>query len=277
MQRIVSVIPRDSKLMLLSDIHGGTIYSHEKGTLNIIDYIDAGRDVRWIHLGDAIEAITSDDRRFRIETITQQTPQLQAHYQVELFKRIASKGLGQLAGNHERALFRVANFAEQICNDLGIPYGTGMCRFIFFDNQGRHLFNLFACHGYWLFKSKAKDPEQELANKKASLKMRLKKLMGDSCVMVCGHAHELIAVEPVNQLYLTDEPSGVRQHYLTLPENLSGYIPVDQRFYGCTGSLRKNQMDGFDDYAEGFPPSELGCLELTVTDGRPVALTPFKV
>ena len=138
-------------------------------------------------------------------------------------------------------------------------------------------FNLFACHGNWLFKSQAKDPEQEKANKIASLKMRLKKLSGDSAVMVCGHAHELMVAEPVEQLIIMDGVEGVQQDYLGLPEDLSGYIPPDQRFYGCCGSLRKNQMDGFTDYAEGFAPIELGCLILDVEDGRPKRMYPFKV
>jgi len=278
MQRIVSVIPRDCNILFVGDTHEGTVFFHDKGLRKIVNHVEKDRAHRRVfHMGDWIEAIPSDDRRYDNSAALYNNPGEQAEAIVKRFKSIKNQMLGGLHGNHERALYRIKNFADQICKDLNIPYGTGMCRLIFNDDKGRHLFNVFACHGYWLFKSQAKDPEQEMANKKASMKMRLKKLMGDAAVMLCGHAHELIVAEPVEQLYLTDEPYGVKQHYLGLPNNLSGYIPVDQRFYGCTGSLRKNQMDGFTDYAEGFPPAELGCLDLAVRDGRPATLIPMKV
>ena len=277
MQRIVVTIPRDCEILDLGDTHRGTVFMHEKGLDKIINYIALDPNRYWLHGGDWIEAITSDDKRYDSEIVVDATPQIQAKKITTKFKPIAPRGLVGLLGNHERMLRRVANFAEEICNNLSMPYGTGMCRIVFVDKKGRHLFNWFTCHGYWLFKSNAKDPEQEIANKLASMKMRLKKLMGDAAIMTCHHAHELLVAKPVDQLYLTDTPSGVKQNYLSMPLNLSGYIPPDQRFYGCCGSLRKNQMDGYTDYAEGFPPVELGCLKLIIRDGKPVDLVKFKV
>lgn len=279
MQRVVATIPRNGKVFLLGDTHLGTVFFHQKGLGKLVDQIASdNRRNRWIHVGDWIEAITSDDRRYDSTIALYKNPSDQAKAITDIFRPIAGQGIVGLMGNHERTLFRVKDFADSICTDLHIPYGTSMCRVVLQDKKERHLFNLFCCHGYWLFKSQAKDPEQEKANKLASMKMRLKKLSGDSAVMICGHAHELMVAEPVEQLYITDAPDGVQQNYLGLPDDLTGgYIPPDQRFYGCCGSLRKNQMDGFTDYAEGFAPIELGCLILDVEDGRPKRMYPFKV
>ena len=277
MQRIVKMIPRDCEIIDLGDTHQGTIFFHEKGLFKIIDYVASDKSRFWLHGGDWIEAITSDDKRYDPEIVTELTPLDQKNKIISLFENIKDKGIVGLHGNHERALRRVGPIVREICDTLNIDYGTGMCRIVFMDDQGRHLFNWFTCHGYWLFRSQAKDPEQELANKKASMKMRLKKLMGDCVVMTCHHAHEILIAEPVSQLYLTDGQEGVKQHYLTTPSDLSGYIPPDQRWFGCAGSFRKNQMDGFTDYAEGFSPAELGCLKITIRDGRPVSMEPIKV
>jgi predicted phosphodiesterase len=278
MQRIVSTIPRDCEIIALGDTHRGTVFHHVKGLTKVVEYIGADPLRRWIHMGDWIEAIPSDDRRYDAEIVVDHTPADQAKAIAKSFKPIAPQGLGGLHGNHCMTLRRVANFAKEICEEqLGIPYGTGMCRFILKDAEGRSLFNIFACHGYWLFNSVAKDPEQELANQKAMMKMKMKKLMGDAVIMLCGHAHKLLIAEPINQLYMTDGVGGVKQHYLTTPQNLLGYIPPDQRWYGCTASFRKNQIDGFTDYAEGFPPTELGCLSIMIRDGRPISITPIKV
>ena len=278
MQRVIATIPRNGKIFLIGDPHLGTVFFHRKGADKIVETIASDFDHNsWICFGDWIECITSDDRRYDSKISLYHNPAEQARDIVKIFQPIAEQGLVGLMGNHERTLFRVKDFADSICTDLHIPYGTSMCRVILQDARGNHLFNLFICHGYWLFKSQAKDPEQEKANKLASMKMRLKKLSGDSAVMVCGHAHELMVAEPVEQLIIMDGVEGVQQDYLGLPEDLSGYIPPDQRFYGCCGSLRKNQMDGFTDYAEGFAPIELGCLILDVEDGRPKRMYPFKV
>lgn len=277
MQRVEKIIPKDCEILCMGDTHED-IMMHEKGLMKHIDYVLKKPDSRYIiHVGDWIEAITTDDKRYMYNQSSIPIPQKQADKMIEIFKPVAANMIVGLLGNHERKHHRVMNFAEYICNGLGIPYGTGMCRIIFKDSEGLMLFKFLACHGQWLFTSHAKDYEQQMANMKAMLRMRLGNLRFADCVLaMCGHAHKLLVSPPANLLYLNDKGKSIGQHYLET-DCTASYIPPEQRWFICTGSYRKNMVDGIDDYAEGYGPVELGCIKVIVKDGKVSNCEPMKL
>lgn len=278
MQRIECTIERDSEIFLMSDTHED-VMMHEKGLQKHIDHI-AEEPVhrKWVHLGDWIEAITTDDKRYQFVPGAIPIPKKQATVIADRYMKIKGQGIVGLIGNHERKHHRIINLAEYICTEkLGIPYGTGMCRVIFKDPTGKRLFNFLVLHGQWQFTSNAKDYEQQQANMKAMLRMRLNALRIADCVLLaCGHAHKLLVSGPSNPLYLNDNVKGMKAYYLQT-NCADSYIPPEQRWCVCTGSYRKNMVDGIDDYAEGYGPVELGCVRATIKDGKLTDVDTMKI
>ncbi len=279
MQRVEKELPRNCEIVFTGDTHGGSKLTHYDGIQQIVEYIGTHENCYWEHGGDWIEAITTDDKRFSAQTALSflPTPQEQAKEMIKIFKPIRKKGICGLLGNHELKLHRIKNFARYICDELNIPYGTSEARMIF-TNGNRKMFNVFVTHRISILKSNAKDFIQAQANIKAALKQRLYKRMGDCAVMIAHHAHQLIVIPPNPELYLVDSPTGVKQHYLTGDMGHKGeYIDYNRRWYGCAGSTRKRYVDGIDDYSDIYDPNQLGCLIMSVHNGRVENIREFIV
>jgi predicted phosphodiesterase len=280
MQRIVKEIPKNCEIVFLGDTHGGSTLTHYAGINMIVDYIASKPRCFWVHMGDWIEAIATDDKRFNADTLKGKTiPHDQADEMIDYFMRIRKKGICGLLGNHELKLHRITNLVKYICGkkNLDIPYGTTEARIIF-THGGKRLFNAFVTHRIKLLRSQAKDFIQAEANVKAALKQQLYKRMGDCAVMIAGHAHQLIVIPPNPELYLVDGPEGLKQAYLTGDMGREGeFIDPGRRWYGCSGSTRKRYVDGIDDYSDIYAPNELGFLIMTVDGGQVVDIRKFKV
>jgi hypothetical protein len=268
LQRIVKEIPMNCEIMFMGDTHIGSYLTHYDGIKQIVDYIGSTKNCFWEHGGDWIEGKTIDHKHFNIETAKEPIPLLQAQEMIKLFKPIRKKAICGLGGNHELTLRKFGNLAKYICDELEIPYGTRTARIIF-HNKLKPLFHAFVTHDVPTFRSNAKDNIQAEANIKAAVKQSLYKRMGDCAVMIAHHCHLLLAIPPTPALYLTDTPTGVKQHYLTSDMGKEGqYIDYDRRWYGCAGSTRKRFVDGVDDYSDIYAPNELGALLMYVHDGR---------
>jgi predicted phosphodiesterase len=267
MERIVKEIPLDCEIVLISDTHIGSKKAHITGIQRAVDFVKKKPNRFWIHLGDWIEAITTDDKRYETETTEQPIPELQAKEAIEIFEPIAGQGICGLLGNHERKLSRTINFGRMICEGLKIPYATESAR-VLFEHEGRLLFKFFITHGNKVFRSNAKDFIQREANKKAALKVSLQYKMGDCSLMACGHAHWLGIVPPAKLLYLQDGEKGVSHGYLNQEPTPEGYIDFDRRWYCCTGSFYKLFIDGISGYNEPFDPNDLGFLNVIIEAGK---------
>jgi predicted phosphodiesterase len=284
MQRIVKDLPKSFEIIAGSCTHIGSIMCHREGIEKAVDYVASTPNCFFIHTGDWIEAICTDDKRYNappddLKDKEQSIPMKQAMDAVNIFRPIKDKIIVGLIGNHERKLSKVGNLVEDIiCNKdfgLNIPYGTEACRIIL-ENNGKPLFSIFAMHGRKIFNSNAKDFEQREANMKAALKLYLQEQQGDCSIMLCGHGHKIIIVNPSPRLILMDGENGQRQRYLQGVTG-TGYIPPDQRWYAMCGSARKSRQDGYDDYAQCFPAADLGFVRIVVDNGEIEGLYPFPI
>ena len=268
MQIINSTIPSDCDLALCGDTHEGTILQYEDGIEKFVDWVRSDPCRRWIHLGDWIEAITTDDKRYD-DCHKRDKPGKQRDAIIEKFLPIAEQGLGGLDGNHDRKLHRVFNIAEEICKSLHIPFGTFTAKFCLSDAHG-FMFKLFVAHGFGRLTSNAKDSEQRLANMKAALKVRLRFKAADCLVMAMGHTHKLFVVEPTGELYLADDGDTIKQHYLSAGDPTAQYIHPDQRWYANTGSFLKLYGEGVSGYGElaGYDPIEMGYVVIEIRDRK---------
>ena len=277
---VLNVKSPNFQIILAGDTHDGSVLTHTSGIQKLIDYVDGGKNIYWAHMGDWIEAITTDDKRYDHDTSLDPIPLKQAHAIVKMFEPIRKKCFCGLIGNHELKLHRFGNLVQDvICKELNIPYGTYTAT-VNVEYRGKFLFKMYLWHGpaRGAINSSAKDYEQRVANLKASLKMKMKYKMADCAVMALGHIHKLLIVPPSDQLYLHSDNDGIHQDYLTgLQEGQ--FIDTDRRWYIATGSFMKLYQPDAIGYAEcaGYDPVELGFPIITVEGGKIVRVEPYVV
>lgn len=238
-----------------------------------------GKNDLVILMGDLIEAITPEDRRWQTTSVAWQdklyTPQEQATAIVRDLASLKGRIPVVLAGNHEWKLMNTMNFPDAIAKELGSEYGGAAC-VVHFDWNGKAAFRVHIMHGGWTPNSNAKDVVQADANMRATLKMKLQDQVGDCVAHFVGHGHRLLLQPPTahRQLYITTTKAGkINQNYKVPSQQNASYIHFDSRWYGMCGSFLKlyappgSKSIG---YAEmfGYRPTEIGCLKATVKNGN---------
>ena len=273
MKLLTATVRDNCDISLHGDAHEGNALTSRSGLESVIAWIAAKSNRYFVNMGDELEGITTDDKRYQADTTTEPIPMRQTRAVIERYTSIRKRGLAWLGGNHNFTLHRFGNLTEHIAQELGIPYGTWSCKLLLRDGRGP-IAKLYLTHGFrGTITSNAKDFEQREANMKASLKMRLVNKASDCIVMSMGHSHKLMVVEPAQRLILTDDGRQLIQHYLGPGNGLDDYIEPDRRWYCNTGSFLRTfalEMDGYAERA-GYDPVELGHVVVEIRDRAVVA------
>ena len=264
--------PSSFSLALVSDFHDGAKGYHETGVKKLMDGIASAKNRFWAFLGDGIDAVCTDDKRYHYVRGDTPLPLKQAMSFVKTCKPAAKKCWAMMKGNHEDKLHRFGDITEDlIAAPLEVQYGGYVCKLAVHDKHGL-MFKLYLWHGPMRgsVTSKAKDHLQRQANMKASVRRYLENKASDCAVMACGHTHLLLVAEPAPKLLLSDNGAKITSGYLRPPEPGETYIEPDRRWYVNTGSYLRSQMIDDDSYAElaGYDPIELGHAEVVVEDRR---------
>ena len=268
-------MPSSHDFALAGDTHVGSLLCHYDGINQLIDWCSSKKDRYLGHMGDAIESILVDDKRFD-RAADRTLPLQQADKVISMFSPIAKKMKFILLGNHEQKLWRFGDLSQYMADGIGCPYGTYTSIVEVADKYGP-IYRIFASHGFGVLKSNAKDAEQQEGNMKASLKMKLKEKRGDCIVQALGHTHKLLVCPPVEKLYLyTDDNGKTKQGYLSADDSTARYIHPDRRWYANTGSFLKLYDDdlGVSGYAEqkGYDPVQLGHIVIKVRDRKIISI-----
>jgi len=265
-------LPASHNIFLFGDLHIGTVLCHRDGIQQLIKMMQSSyhscTNNYGIVMGDMIEAITIDDKRYDIETTAEPYPLQQVKDAVNTLSPIASRLLCILKGNHEHKLWRFGDLACEIADQLNVPYGTWSAKLTITNKNKKYLYKMFVTHGRKQITSTADDPKRRLVNQRLILKRHLKFKAGDAVVLAKGHSHKLIVCGPEEELYLTDDGKKVKQKYISSSQN-APYIHPDHRYYISTGSfLKLYGDDGISGYAEiaEYDPLELGFCILMVRD-----------
>ena len=271
MQLFQRKLPDQCNIYLLGDLHIGSMLTHYHGIEDIKQTILNDPIGYVILMGDLAEAILVDDNK-RFDPTTQDltvlTPGDQYRRFVEIFSPLKDRILFSLAGNHDLKHLRIANFVEEACRELSIPYGTYTSKLTVVGGAKNRLrFKIYVGHGWGHMDSVADDPIRREANMQLRLKKLLQYKAGDCILMAMGHTHKLLVAKPTKELYITDDGKALKQHYTVSIQN-SAYIPPYLRWYANTGSFLRNQTLGTSGYAEraGYDPCELGCIKVIVED-----------
>jgi len=282
MKLIPRNLPSNHNIFFYGDAHEGSVLSSEKAWNKLIDALsseyDGCQDNYAVDMGDMMEAIMVDDKRFSAEKLTEPMPLEQMKAVTKKRELIKDKLITILMGNHERKLWRFGDITQEVCEDLGVPCGTYTAKISVSDTKGNLMYKVFATHGFKSIMSTADDPKRRRTNMNLILKRHLKFKAADCAVMIKGHTHKLMVCKPDAELFLYDDGKEIRQGYTGWGQN-EQFIHPDARWYGNSGSFLKLYGKGTSGYAEIFEydPVELGFLVLVVRDKKIVELKPYLI
>lgn len=280
MKLITKQLPSNHNLFFFGDLHDGSVLSSHKGWQILIKLMKSEYDGCSNNYGadggDMIEAIMVDDPRFSPEKLKEPLPLTQMNKAIKLREPIKDILLYILLGNHERYLWRFGNITEEVCQKLGVEYGTYSAKLTVLDSNGELMYKVFDTHGRKSITSTADDPVRRRTNMELILKRQLKFKAGDCAVMIKHHVHKLIVTKPEPELFLVDDGKKIKQSYTSWGQN-EPYIHPDARWYGCAGSFLRLFGEGISGYAEiaEYDPIELGFLILRVRNKRIISLDPY--
>jgi len=272
---ITKQMPTSFNLFLFGDAHVGTILFAEDLFVKFVETVQQEYDgIKPNHNylvdhGDAIEAITLDDKRYDAKLVQDPrgTPFQQAQDYIEMLRPVRKQIVVRLKGNHELHLDRFGDLARFISEELGVPHGTYTARITYTDHRDNLIFKHFCTHGRKSITSTADDPKRRRTNMELILKRHLKHKAGDCLLQSKGHTHRLLVCAPNTELYLSDNGAEIEQRY-THSHRAAGYLHPDHRWYVNTGSFYKLYADGESGYAEcaEYDPLELGYVVVKVRD-----------
>ena len=280
MRLITKELPSNHNLWLFGDLHDGSVLSSASGWNKLISLMgqeyDGCSNNYGADGGDMMEAIMVDDPRYSADKLTEPLPLEQVNRAIEKREPIKDKLLYILMGNHERALWKYGDVTKEVCEKLGIEYGTYTAKLTVVDTNGNLMYKLFDHHGRRGISSVADDPIRQESNMKLTLKRQLYRKAGDCAVMIKHHAHKLIVSQPTSSLYLVDDGKKIKQQYTAYGQT-EPYIHPDARWYGCAGSFLKLYGENVSGYAEiaEYDPVPLGFLILKVRNKRIMDLEPY--
>ena len=132
------------ELYVLSDTHIG----HPNADMKLLQkHLDMIRDTGapWVHLGDWVDAISADDRRFNIDDARMSVVESYLDAE-ELFNPIIPSCVGLLRGNHGTSWSKTeGDMIEVLARRWGVPY-LGYTGFVLFF-VGNKSYKIFMHHG----------------------------------------------------------------------------------------------------------------------------------
>lgn len=234
----------------LGDIHIGNLGCDIEKFKKNIDFVAKHDDHYTVGMGDYIDNIMAwaqggVDKRWNPETIDRKTltTEEQIDKFVEIWKPIAKKTFGMLAGNHEWKTINRRRFIKDFCEPLDITYLGRLC---FLNIQISHKkkilrdFLICAMHGGY---------SGMLAGGAVN---RMKMIAGDfdADIFLMGHNHD------------TWTRTGVKMSY-----DKKTNSPIEKKIiYANTGTFLKGYEKGIDSYVEINPreAKRVGTITLTL-------------
>ena len=248
MKLITKTLPSNHNIFFFGDLHDGSMLSFQRGWDKLCDVMNSEYDGCSNNFGadggDMIEGIMVDDKRFSADKLTEPLPLAQSNRAVVQREAIKNKLLYILMGNHERTLWRFGDITADVCEKLGVQYGTYTTKLIVQDSNGNLMYKTYDTHGFKGINSAADDPLRRSANMKLTLKRHLKFKAGDCAVMIKHHTHKLLVCKPESELYMVDDGKSIKQGYTSWGQT-EKYIHPDARWYGNTSSTSNVQIVGF--------------------------------
>lgn len=253
----------------LGDIHRGSINCDTKLLKDTIRRIELDPQARWCGMGDYMDLIPRDDRRWSSEEIDPDFLDIKnvdelADRHVEdltgLLRPITDKCWFMLSGNHEHKFSTKyhSNILKRVVHRLGKPALLSdwsiMLRVIFSNHGRRRTWNIFAEHGWQAGRSEGAKVNQA--------RQVMSYITAD--LYLVGHSHSSFC-HPFTR-YEVDS------HYKRLIEK--------KVWFAHTGSFLHSRSTATSTYAErgGYPPTPLGPIRIQYApkkDGYQVEVSQY--
>jgi hypothetical protein len=288
MELIKRVMPDNYTIFDCSCWHYGALSCWKSGIDEIIETVKQTPNGFLMHKGDFIEAITPNDKRFASCSIDPAllTPQAQMKQVEKVITPIKEQILFVGLGNHEYSVINTVNLSMALAENLEVPYGGVLTKFISLNNRGKVDFKILSCHGRGSLPRGAKDEIQREGNRKAALKAKLAGMgFSDVIVMGMGHDHSaLFVVEPTidKRIHLIDKGGKVKQVKKQIVKQNASEIDPSACWYTICGSMLKTYSDpgsGVLSYSEmhQYPPAPMGYIKIEVRDRQVVNVEAIRM
>ena len=247
----------------IGDIHLGCAGCNQAVLRETIKEIENNKNYYWVGMGDYIEAVNPNDKRFDpysidpsynikdlSSLITTQIEDIKSY-----FRPIKDKCLGLLCGNHEETIrkYYYRDIVLEMAHEFKVKYmgyaGFIQLRFVA-PNTGKYkptsrVFEIFAHHGYG--GGRTSGPK---VNKLEGLAKKY-----DVDLVLFAHVHQKIIAPPIVRI-------GVNQTRTKLVQKTTHAV--------TTGSFKKAYVLGGTTYEERFNygPSDLGTIKITIYPGN---------
>ena len=224
----------------------------------------------WIDLGDMIEGIMPNDKRF---TAVKKEGTFLKEMQgaIDWITPVRKNCWGILPGNHEEVASKAVGDATGfIANNAKVPYLTQTCYLVINTPKGRAV--VFVAHGHVSANFKAGEPERRVLNRQIKLRNELQ--FFDADAIFVGHGHRKIITAPCYEMKLTLESFEETKNPM---EVKSRPVLTRPTLYAMSPSMFKTYT--FEaNYAQAclFPPTATGWLQGNVArDGTIVSIDHF--
>lgn len=272
MRLLTRQLPENHNLFLFGDLHIGSTLFHKEGFDKMCEMVNGSykscSNNYGVAHGDLMESIMIDDPRFQPEA-TRGDPLIQIEEVVNTLQPIKNRIVVILQGNHEQKLWKFGDITKSIARQINSEYGTYSCHITYTDKNGKVMYKQYATHGSKGVNSYADDVGRRVANMELIIKRHMKDKFGDTILCTKGHSHKLLICKPSEELYLTVNDGGIKQHYRKSKQTDTEIHP-DHKWYVNTGSFMRLYGDeDFSGYAERWElnPNELGFAIAVVRDG----------
>lgn len=235
---------RDFKLYLIGDLHIGNKSSAVSEIEKSFDHISEQDNYYVVGMGDLIEAIIANDRRFSLDQMSNEyrTIDEQVFKVVDEFEKVQDGLIGLIKGNHEYKLKQHTDtdMNLQMCKHLDVM-SLGFSSYIKFKNREDEV-DVILHHGYGGGRT---------TGSKINKIEDFAKSFQDIDLVGMGHHHILANPSPIVRLKRNgSDLNDVVTHLL------------------YTGSFLKNYESGTVNYGErfGYRPLPIGFAEVEVKD-----------
>ena len=286
-------MPGSYDLWPFADTHIGNIGYKQRRFAMFRRRILAKKHAYAIDLGDGIEGITPDDKRFSIDVTDPTKVRIDKQIEAEVAEKdpIAHRIKLKLFGNHEYTLMRKVpgfNPAVEVSKALGITYPANvkpgrvgdkpLMGDSFMVKLNLPGIRVLCRHHHRTWRSRSQDEHMIKEHYLRWLEKQLRPLASDCEVMVIGHTHTLGVRPPIHALRMVYDPRkgehrGIypQPTRIPIPRMKDAFrIEPNQVWYCSTGAWLGSYETGVCTYAEfaGFPPTELGALRIVVKNDK---------
>jgi hypothetical protein len=234
----------------IGDMHIGNAGFDRKRLKDLVAWIKDRPNIYWIGMGDYIDAINIDDKRFDVKSVDSlylskldNIVIYQINEATAMLKPIAGKCMGLIEGNHEKAVkmkYHIDPVAALAYNlNTKILGDCAAIRVRFAGNNRSRIFTIFAVHG-------------NTGGRHGGGKInRLEDMLGffDADIYLMAHAH-IKALESRSQMGL----------------DRLGNLIKKKKILAVTGSFLKGYAEGSRSYVEAnnLPPTDIGVVKIMI-------------